>query len=273
VTTEPIISFSHVGKRFDRQLAIEDLDLRIAPGEIVAVVGVTGCGKSTAFNLMLGLLAPTSGEVRVAGRDPYADFDWFRGRMAVVFQDARLLPWRTVLQNVRTGMRFAGVPKDQWDARAQDWLERLGLGTRGDAYVHQLSGGQRQRVAMARAFAVDPDIILCDESFSALDEVTARQLRADFTALVREKGKTAVVITHSIPEALDVGERVLVFQAPGRVAADLRPERDMDAARREALHAEIVGAMGPGALASRPEAGEAEPAGPAGPRAEAVTAE
>jgi NitT/TauT family transport system ATP-binding protein len=158
---------------------------------------VTGCGKSTTFNLILGLVPPSEGQVRVNGRDPHADFDWFRRRIAVVFQDSRLLPWRTAVQNVHAGMKFAGIPKGEWDGRARSWLSRLGLAGRESAYPHELSGGQRQRVAIARAFSVDPDIILCDESFSALDEVTARAFHQEFVELVRGNGKTGVVITHS----------------------------------------------------------------------------
>jgi NitT/TauT family transport system ATP-binding protein len=220
--SEPVITFDHVAKRFpDGTEAVRDLHFEVAQDELVAIVGVTGCGKSTAFNMMLGLLQPTEGTVRVSGRDPFAEFDWFRRRIAVVFQDARLLPWRSVLDNVCVGMKFAGMPKQEWKPRAREWLERLGLGGREDAYIHELSGGQRQRVSIARAFSVDPEIILCDESFSALDELTAERLRGDFRALVRENGKTGVVITHSITEALTVGDRVLVFRAPGHVADEI----------------------------------------------------
>jgi NitT/TauT family transport system ATP-binding protein len=234
------ISFRSVAKEFSGHRALRELDLDIAFGELVSVVGVTGCGKSTMFNLILGLFPPTRGSVTVEGHDPYADFAWFRRRVAVVFQDSRLLPWRTAFQNVCIGMKFAGVPKAEWPDKAHHWLSTLGLGGREHAYPHQLSGGQRQRVSLARAFAVDPDLILCDESFSALDEITATALRAEFVALVREGGKTGVVITHSIDEAMTLGDRILVLRPPGHLAADLAvpvaPDRDeLDRLRQEIL--------------------------------------
>jgi NitT/TauT family transport system ATP-binding protein len=247
-TAGPMIEFDHVAKQFpDGTVAVRDLHFEIQREELAAIVGVTGCGKSTAFNLMLGLTAPSAGNVRVEGRDPYTDFDWFRRRMAVVFQDARLLPWRTVLENVCVGMKFAGLPKEQWEPRARAWLERLGLGGREEAYIHELSGGQRQRVSIARAFSVDPDIILCDESFSALDEITATRLRGEFRDLVRENGKTGVVITHSITEALSVGDRVFVFRAPGHVADEMAIDGPLSPEEMERRRERILEKMGPAA--------------------------
>ncbi|GEL26289.1 sulfonate ABC transporter ATP-binding lipoprotein [Pseudonocardia sulfidoxydans NBRC 16205] len=248
-TTGPdtVIAFDHVSKTFPGHSAISDLDFRIGRGELVSVVGVTGCGKSTMFNLTLGLFPPTAGVVRVQDHDPHRDFEWFRKRVAVVFQDARLLPWRTALQNVCIGMKFAGVPKPTWDATARDWLARLGLAGREDAYPHQLSGGQRQRVSLARAFAVDPELILCDESFSALDEITAQTLRAEFVELVRAGGKTGVVITHNIGEALSLGNRVLVLRPPGHLADDVLLPTDATPEETAALRARVLRAMNPSA--------------------------
>lgn len=240
---ETSIEFANVGKSFGDHQAIEQMNFTVASQEVVAVVGVTGCGKSTAFNLILGLFKPTQGQVRVEGRDPYTDFGWFRGRLAVVFQDSRLLPWRTALQNVIVGMKFAGVPKEYWHERARDWLDRLGLLNREHAYPHQLSGGQRQRVSIARAFAIDPDIILCDESFSALDEITAERLRGQFIHLVRDNGKTGVVITHSIPEALEVGDRILVLRPPGHLAEDIVVQPDLSDSAKTELHSHILQQM------------------------------
>ncbi|TDD66090.1 ABC transporter ATP-binding protein [Actinomadura darangshiensis] len=242
---EPVIEFTNVQKVFPGHHALRDLSFGIGRGELVSVVGVTGCGKSTTFNLILGLFPPTEGSVRVEGHDPHAEFDWFRRRMAVVFQDARLLPWRTALQNVRTGMKFAGIPKQEWDGRARDWLSRLGLAGREDAYPHQLSGGQRQRVSLARAFAVDPEIILCDESFSALDEITARTLRKEFVELVRAGGKTGVVITHSLDEALTLGERILVLRPPGHLADEVRVPAGSDPEVLAELRERLITAMNP----------------------------
>jgi NitT/TauT family transport system ATP-binding protein len=239
-----MIEFKDVSKRFGSHLAVERLSFTVGAKELVAIVGVTGCGKSTAFNLILGLLETTQGQVRVQGRDPHADFGWFRGRMAVVFQDARLLPWRTVLQNVCVGMKFAGIPRDVWETRAREWLRRLGIEGREDVYPHQLSGGQRQRVSIARAFAVDPDLILCDESFSALDEVTATGLRREFVDLVKTTGKTGLIITHSIPEALTVGERVLVLRPPGHLASEFTVPAQLTAQGQQDLHHKILTVMG-----------------------------
>jgi NitT/TauT family transport system ATP-binding protein len=241
----PVIEFSHVDKVFPGHHAVSDLNFDIRRGELVAIVGVTGCGKSTTFGLTLGLTQPTSGQVRVSGHDPYTEFGWFRGRMAVVFQDPRLLPWRTVLHNVYAGMKFAGVPKEHWESRARDWLTRLGLGGKEDVYPHTLSGGQRQRVSLARAFAVDPDLILCDESFSALDEVTSVALRREFVELVRDNGKTGVVITHSITEALTLGDRILVLRPPGHLCDDIKLPADPSPAELEELRARVLAQMTP----------------------------
>lgn len=245
-----IISFDRVAKSFPGHRAIENLDFSISRGELVSVVGVTGCGKSTMFNLVLGLISPTEGTVRVDGHDPNLEFEWFRRRMAVVFQDSRLLPWRTAIQNVCAGMRFAGIPKDRCEKTALDWLERLGLKGREHSYPHQLSGGQRQRVSMARAFAVDPELILCDESFSALDEITATALRAEFVELVRAGGKTGIVITHNIGEALALGNRVLVLRPPGRLADDVALPDERPDEVQATPRARILQAMDPDAPAA-----------------------
>ncbi|MGH8662826.1 MAG: ATP-binding cassette domain-containing protein, partial [Burkholderiales bacterium] len=150
--TEPIIRFDNVCKRFTdkagRELpayAVKDLSFEVASGEVIAVVGRTGCGKSTMFNLLTGLLEPTSGGVRVYERDPFHDFDWFRGKIAVVFQSDRLLPWRTALHNVSYGLELNHREERERLAVARDWLRRLGLEGYEDAYPHALSGGMRQR--------------------------------------------------------------------------------------------------------------------------------
>jgi NitT/TauT family transport system ATP-binding protein len=225
VGSEPAVSFHDVDKIFrgpeGEVAAVKDLNFEVRRGELVALVGQTGCGKSTAFNLLVGLFPPTSGQVRLQGFDPYDDFDDLKGRVAVVFQDDRLLPWRTAQDNVALGLQYAGLSRNERREVAQRWLARLGLEGREEAYPYQLSGGMRQRVGIARCFALDPEIILCDESFSALDELTADQLRDEFVKLVRDEGKTGVFITHSIEEALTMGERVLVFRAPGHVSAEI----------------------------------------------------
>jgi NitT/TauT family transport system ATP-binding protein len=202
-------------------VAIDRLDLTIAPREVVAIVGQTGCGKSTFFDLMIGLEAPSEGTLTIGGRSPHADFDHFRGRMATVFQQDRLLPWRSALDNAKLPLELIGMPEDEQKERALTWLNRLGLSQFTNAFPHELSGGMRQRVAIARAFAVQPDIMLADEAFGHLDEVTAAELRDTFLALARASGSTAILITHQLEEAIGVGDRVIVFGKSAKLLADI----------------------------------------------------
>ncbi len=206
-------------------IAIDRLDLSIAPREVVAIVGQTGCGKSTFFDMMIGLEAPTEGTLRIGDKSPHSDFDFFRGRIATVFQQDRLLPWRSALDNARLPLELSGVAEDAQRNRAMAWLERLGLGNFVNAYPHELSGGMRQRVAIARAFAVQPDILLADEAFGHLDEVTAAELRETFLALARECGSTAILITHQLEEAIGVGDRIVVFGKSARLLADIHVKK------------------------------------------------
>lgn len=239
------IHFEHVSKVFGRAgsgssfRAVDNLDLEIQEGELVAVLGKTGCGKSTMFNMIAGLLEPTEGRVLVDGRNPYGDFDSFRGKIAIVFQNDRLLPWRTAIQNVELGLEMLDMPRQKRSATARQWLAKLGLGGHENDYPHALSGGMRQRVSIARAFATDASILLCDEPFSALDEMTAHRLRQEFMALVRENGKTAVFITHSINEALEVGDRIIVLHRPARIALDERVGIDTGSSAREGIRDKI----------------------------------
>ena len=202
-------------------IAIDRLDLTIAPKEVVAIVGQTGCGKSTFFDLMIGLEAPSEGSIHIGDKQPHADFDHFRGRIATVFQQDRLLPWRSALDNARLPLELIGMPEEEQRERALMWLNRLGLGHFTNAYPHELSGGMRQRVAIARAFAVEPDILLADEAFGHLDEVTAAELRETFLKLARECGSTAILITHQLEEAIGVGDRIVVFGKSAKLLADI----------------------------------------------------
>jgi NitT/TauT family transport system ATP-binding protein len=217
-----------VSKEFPRPdgggtfLAVDRLSFEIARGEIVAVLGKTGCGKSTMFNLLSGLIASTSGSVAITNHDPFREFAYFRGKIGIVFQNDRLMPWRSALDNVLLGLQILNADKAEAEATARGWLTRLGLSGHENDYPHALSGGMRQRVSIARAFAVDPEILLCDEPFSSLDEMTARDLRAEFVRLVRQNGKTAVFITHHINEALEIGDRIMVFHRPARIAYEAR---------------------------------------------------
>jgi NitT/TauT family transport system ATP-binding protein len=245
----PIISLDQVSKSFGKigaaaaYVAVDRLDLQIAPGQLLALLGKTGCGKSTIFNMIAGLTEPTSGNVTVDGRNPFRDFDSFRGKMAIVFQGDRLLPWRTAVQNVEIGLEMLEVPASERRQTALRWLGTLGLRGHEHDYPHALSGGMRQRVSIARAFATDAGILLCDEPFSALDEMTGRTLRAEFVRLVRENGKTAVFITHSINEALEIGDRIVVLKRPANIAIDLPLSAATSVAEKEAIRHQIQGVL------------------------------
>jgi NitT/TauT family transport system ATP-binding protein len=203
-------------------VAITRLDFEIARGEMVAIVGLTGCGKSTFLNLLIGLDRPTEGRITIDGKTPYGHFEHFRGKLATVFQQDRLLPWRTALDNARLGLELLDYDPREQVARATTWLTRVGLGGFLGAYPHELSGGMRQRVALARAFAIEPELLVADEAFGHLDEVTAAALRKSFLALARTEGKTTILVTHQLEEAIEMGDRVLVFAKPARLLADMR---------------------------------------------------
>jgi len=243
---EPIIRFRDVTKIFPRPdgrgefTAVDRLSFEIDKGEIVAVLGKTGCGKSTMFNIVAGLIEPSGGEARVVGHDPFREFNFFRGKIGIVFQGDRLMPWRTALGNVLLGLQILDTEPKQAEETARQWLMRLGLSGHEHDYPHALSGGMRQRVSIARAFAVDPEILLCDEPFSSLDEMTARDLRAEFVRLVRQNNKTAVFITHQITEVMQIGDRVLVFHRPARIAYEARLGARMNEPTRRDVSEEIM---------------------------------
>jgi NitT/TauT family transport system ATP-binding protein len=219
--------------------AVDGLDLEVGAGQMLALLGKTGCGKSTIFNMIAGLTEPTSGIVIVDGRNPFRDFDAFRGKIAIVFQNDRLLPWRTAVQNVELGLEMLDIPLKQRHEMAMHWLGKLGLLGHENDYPHALSGGMRQRVSIARAFATDANILLCDEPFSALDEMTGRALRSEFLKLVKENGKTAVFITHSINEALEIGDRLVVLKRPATIALDVSLLPDCTIESKEAIRSRI----------------------------------
>lgn len=233
----PIITMKNVYRKFGEHVAVENLTLDVARGEIVALLGKTGAGKSTVMSLLMGTIEADAGEVRVAGCDPARNFQALRGKIAVSFQTDRLLPWRNARENVELGMLILNRPKEQARAAALEWLKRVKLAGAEEKYVHELSGGMRQRVSLARALAVDPELVFLDESFSQLDHVTSKVLRQDFSQIVREYGKTCVFVTHRIEDALEIADRILVLAAPAQVCLEVR----MDDARRgnDALLAQL----------------------------------
>ncbi|MDO8981468.1 MAG: ABC transporter ATP-binding protein [Afipia sp.] len=244
-TTTPAIHLGNVSKVFGKEgskggyRAVDRINLDVKSGEMLAILGKTGCGKSTIFNMIAGLTEPTSGDVRVSGRNPFSDFDSFRGKIAIVFQNDRLLPWRTAIQNVELGLEMLDTPVAERRATAQLWLTKLGLEGHENDYPHALSGGMRQRVSIARAFATNASILLCDEPFSALDEMTAARLRTEFVKLVKENGKTAVFITHNIGEALEIGDRIVVLKRPAMIAYDVSFATAIGAEERELIRGRI----------------------------------
>jgi NitT/TauT family transport system ATP-binding protein len=248
-TTKVAINLETVSKVFGKArsaasyVAVDKLNLQVAQGQMLALLGKTGCGKSTIFNMIAGLTEPTEGRVTVDGRDPFREFDSFRGKMAIVFQNDRLLPWRTAIENVQLGLEMLNTPAEERRATAQRWLETLGLRGHENDYPHALSGGMRQRVSIARAFATNANILLCDEPFSALDEMTGKKLRAEFVKLVKENGKTAVFITHSINEALEIGDRIIVLKRPANIAVDIPLTSTTTAESKEVIRGQIQGVL------------------------------
>jgi NitT/TauT family transport system ATP-binding protein len=190
-----------------RYTAVQDVSLTVGAGEFVSVVGPTGCGKSTLLNVAAGLLAPSGGEVRVFGERLVG----LNRRAGYMFQTESLMPWRTARANVMAGLEFRGAA----DARAQadDWLRRVGLGGFGDRYPHQLSGGMRKRVSLAQTLVLDPDIILMDEPFSALDVQTRQLMENEVLGLWAAKKKAVLFITHDLDEAIAMSDRVVVLSA------------------------------------------------------------
>jgi NitT/TauT family transport system ATP-binding protein len=240
------IELVNVTRRFGNAVAVSDLSFAVGTGEIVALLGRTGAGKSTAMNLIMGTIKPSSGSVRVAGVDPYGEFERLRGKLAVSFQTDRLLPWRTAVENIELGLQILGVDKAETRRRAGEWLERVKMPGADDKYAHELSGGMRQRVSLARALAVDPEILLLDESFSQLDHVTSKTLRRDVVDLVRTLGKTCLLITHRIDDAIEMADRILVLAIPASVMLEVSPtaaDRNNPARVRD-LHQQIASAMG-----------------------------
>ena len=232
-----------------RYTAIHDTTLRVAPGEFVSVVGPTGCGKSTLLNVAVGLLQPSAGSVRVFG----AQLSGLNRKAGYLFQTEALMPWRTALGNVIAGLEFSGTEKEEAKKRGEAWLQRVGLGGFGSRYPHQLSGGMRKRVALAQTLILDPEIILMDEPFSALDIQTRHLMENQLLEIWSANRKSVVFITHDLEEAISLSDRVVVLSAGpaahpiGEFAIDLPRPRDVAeirlAPRFIELHTQIWHAM------------------------------
>ncbi|MBA5804913.1 ABC transporter ATP-binding protein [Rhizobium changzhiense] len=217
---------------------LSGVDLSVGRGEFLTILGPSGCGKSTLLRAVADLLPPLDGRLSVLGKT--ASEARRRREVAFVFQDATLLPWRTVRENVALPLQVGkNSVSRSVDPRPDHWIELVGLSHLADRYPHQLSGGQRQRVAIARALQCEPDILLMDEPFGALDEITRERLNDELLDVWRRTGTTILFVTHSVVEAIYLGGRVLVLAAnPGRVQAliDLAPLKDeRGLCRRESL--------------------------------------
>lgn len=236
-------AFANKDDPSQRYTAVAEVTLTVGAGEFVSVVGPTGCGKSTLLNVAAGLLAPSRGTIEVFGT-PLVGIN---PRAGYMFQAESLMPWRTALQNVMAGLEFRGVP----DARdqAEAWLRRVGLGGFGDRYPHQLSGGMRKRTSLAQTLALDPDIILMDEPFSALDIQTRQLMENEVLALWAQKKKAVLFITHDLDEAIAMSDRVVVLSAGpashpiGEFTIDLERPRDVAEVRATPRFIELHNAI------------------------------
>ncbi len=209
--------------------AIADLSLSVGESEFVSVVGPTGCGKSTLLNVAAGLLQPSTGEVRIFGQALHG----LNRRAGYMFQTDSLMPWRSARDNVLAGLQFRGVDALQAAAQADDWLRRVGLADFADRYPHQMSGGMRKRASLAQTLVMDPDIILMDEPFSALDIQTRQLMENEVLSLWQSRKKAVLFITHDLDEAIAMSDRVVILSAGpashpiGEFAIDLPRPRDV----------------------------------------------
>ena len=221
--------------------AVRDASLSVAPGEFVSVVGPTGCGKSTLVNVAAGLLPPSSGTVKVLGK-PLVGINHRAGYM---FQGEALMPWRHALSNVTAGLEFAGVAPAEARERGLEWLRRVGLGGFEDRYPHQMSGGMRKRTMLAQTLIRDPDIILMDEPFSALDIQTRQLMENEVLEIWMSKRKAVLFITHDLDEAIAMSDRVIVLSAGpgtypiGEFSIDLPRPRDVAEVRNQPRFVEL----------------------------------
>jgi NitT/TauT family transport system ATP-binding protein len=248
------VSLRTVTKAYDNGvMALGPLDLDVRKGEFISLLGPSGCGKSTALRLIARLAAPTSGTVEVMHHE--GEMQPGRG-IGFVFQEPTLMPWTSVRENVRLPSRLAHAPAAAADAHVNEMLTRVGLAEFADAYPRELSGGMKMRVSLARALVTDPDILLMDEPFAALDEITRFRLNDDLLALWRTLNKTVIFVTHSVFESVYLSQRVIVMtQRPGRIGAEIlidapqpRGEDFRTSAEYAQLCRKVSGALAPSYL-------------------------
>jgi NitT/TauT family transport system ATP-binding protein len=219
---EAIVEVREVHKTYETGVeALRDVGISIPSGRLTTFLGPSGCGKTTLLKIIAGLLPPSSGEIWVKGRKVGGPGP----ERAFVFQDFALLPWANVLRNVAFGLELKAVPREQRFDVARGYIDRVGLKGFESRYPHQLSGGMRQRVGLARALAVDADIILMDEPFSSVDEQTRRKFQEELLDLLKLEKKTVIFVTHSIEEAAYLSDQIILLsQRPGTVSKVLRPQ-------------------------------------------------
>lgn len=238
---ESAVSARNISKNYGDVQALQNMSLEFPHGQLTSLLGPSGCGKTTLLKIIAGLLEPTSGEVEVNGKrvtGPGPD-------RAFVFQDFALLPWATVLRNVAFGLEMRGVAASEREARAEKYIKEVGLAGFEHSYPHELSGGMRQRVGLARALAVDAQVLLMDEPFSAVDEQTRRKFQEDLLQLVQNENKTFIFVTHSIEEAVYVSDQIaILLPRPSRVSEIIRPSsfrnKGVDNIRRDPEYLDIV---------------------------------
>jgi NitT/TauT family transport system ATP-binding protein len=243
MAADAIVEVRQVGKIYDGGVeALAGVDLVLPQGKLSTLLGPSGCGKTTLLKIIAGLIPPSRGEIWVKGKK----VDGPGPERAFVFQDFALLPWANVLRNVGFGLELRGLPKEERDTIARKHIAEVGLKTFESSYPHQLSGGMRQRVGLARALAIDADIILMDEPFSSVDEQTRRKFQEELLDLLKHRRKTVIFVTHSIEEAAYLSDQiVLLSPRPGTVSKIIQPDiaregRNPDDIRRDKHYLDTV---------------------------------